>query len=877
MNTHIPGRASLMALPAAISLAALAQAQNVTSVSQNNGVNLATYGAGPVSIASGVSITSTGWAAVWGQQAQLATAGTVQDDNGAGIYLGAGSTLSNSGSIAGADAVQFSGSASVSNSGVISASGYGVLVNNGAGSVANTGTISAGYDGVSLNRGGRVTNSGSISGGHIGVYTGYGMGSVSNSGVISARTGDAVSLYTGGIFTNTATGRLLGGYSGVYAGGNGSMIQNAGTITAPEFGVYLTGASSVSNTGTITGGVVGVIDTGSGAVIDNTGLISGTNTGVKLAANAELTNSGTITGGITGVRIGNNGTLTNHGVIQGGTVGLLANGAANIVNTGIITAENGGDAISLNGGASTLALGTGSVINGDIAGNGTASDIDLTGTGTLASDVTGFGAGGALNVEPGADWVGSGTWSVALVTNNGTLTPGLVNAPLTIDGDFTQTDGGTLRVDVTPGGIAPFTVNGTARLAGTLVYVLAPGSYTSETESFLSASGGIDGGFSTVTSSGGTAATTTNNSKTDTSTVVTSSGTTQTQPVSVVSAGTTASIVISQSFTVAPSDSSLFPNMTQALALGAQADSLALLNHAATGGRTACQAMAPHTVAATANAAAALAGEFCAVGGWAQTFGTAVSADGTYNLRGGGFLAGVDRPVYMTGLRLGLAAGYDTENLRDKSSSRVELDAVRIGLYASQPIGRFLLSANVMDSIVSTNDTRQTGAGGAFAKGNANIVSGAVQIAALLRFQGASVTPAFGVVIDSVNMGSLSETAATQAFAVSAAASNGATVAPYMRLNVAKTFITAKDLAIIPALSLGMTESLSNPGNKVTLTAQDGTNFTASPHHLAPFSGQVAASLAVGRGDWAFTTAYSANLAGNWTAQAVQAGVVIRF
>jgi hypothetical protein len=346
--------------------------------------------------------------------------------------------------------------------------------------------------------------------------------------------------------------------------------------------------------------------------------------------------------------------------------------------------------------------------------------------------------------------------------------------------------------------------------------------------------------------------------------------------VTIASATAAPELVITQRLTVAPADATLVPNMSQAMALGVQAGSLALLDHAAAGNQAACQSPVAHSPDATANAAAALASGFCAVGGWVQASGAAISADGAYNLRGGGFLGGVDRAVY-TGGRLGVAAGYDAMNMKDKSGSRAEMDTVRIGLYASQPIGRVMLSADVMDSIASTNSTRQTGAGGAIAKGNANIISGAVQIASTLSFQGTSITPAFGIVVDSVNMGSLSEAAATQAFAVNAGGSGGVTVAPYLRLSVAKTFITASSLAITPAVSLGVTDSLSNPGNRVMLTAQDGTSFIVSPYHLAPLSGQVAASLAISRGSWSFTAGYSANLAGNWTAQAVQAGVVAKF
>ncbi len=218
------GCAPLLALPAALSLGAPALAQSVISTSQTAGLNLDNF-AGPVEIATGVSINASGSAAISASlPAQLSNDGQVLDSAGIGISLGQGGA--------------------VANSGLVHAGSYGVLVNGAAGTVTNTGQIGAGDDGVSLNRGGSVSNAGSIFGGHIGVYTGNGLGTVQNSGIISAQSGDAVSLYSGGSLTNTASGELLGGYSGVYAGGNGSSITNAGLITGPLFGAYLMGNST---------------------------------------------------------------------------------------------------------------------------------------------------------------------------------------------------------------------------------------------------------------------------------------------------------------------------------------------------------------------------------------------------------------------------------------------------------------------------------------------------------------------------------------------------------------------------------------------------------------------------------------------------------
>ena len=245
MNSMVPKATSpLLALPAAMPLgiggAEPAAAQNVISTSQYAAVNLSNYGPGPISITSGTTIASTGWAAVWGEGAdtELTNAGDVSASEGIGIYLGAAGGVANQGGgrITGVDVIRLDAGGTVSNAagGYLGASRYGVLVENQAGTVTNAGTIAAGYDGVSLNHGGSVTNSvgGTISGGHIGVYTGYGLGSVANSGLITARRGDAVSLYTGGSLSNSATGRIIGGYSGVYAGGGTGLPSRMPGLSA---------------------------------------------------------------------------------------------------------------------------------------------------------------------------------------------------------------------------------------------------------------------------------------------------------------------------------------------------------------------------------------------------------------------------------------------------------------------------------------------------------------------------------------------------------------------------------------------------------------------------------------------------------------------
>jgi hypothetical protein len=864
----------LLALPTALGLSGPASAQTIISSNLNGTVNLAAYGAGPVSIASGVSIVSTGAAAVSGLAvAQLSNAGQVTDNSGTGIYLGAGGSLSNTGSVGGTNGVRLNAAGSVANAGTINAADYGVLVNNGAGQVSNTGAIAAGYDGVSLNKGGAVTNSGSIFGAHIGVYTGNALGNVSNSGQISARSGDAVSLYSGGSLTNTASGQLSGGYAGVYAGGNGSQITNAGLVSGQQFGAYLMGASAITNSGTMAGGADGVRDFGAGGELTNTGLVHGGQIGVKLAANGQVDNSGIVTGGTTGVQFGTNSMLANEasGHIAGGITGVVAaagdvlrnsgsisgqtgiaaTGPVNITDTGGITATQGGAAISLSGGASSITLGTGAQINGDIAANGTASQISLTGSGTLSTNITGFATGSAVTVQQGAVWEGEGQWQVAQLINNGVFTPGEIGSPLSLTGNFVQTSTGTLRVLVSPAGISSFAVTGTATLGGTLNYVLAPGTYEPGSDTFLTASGGVVGNFNQITS-------------------------TQTGLTAIpVDLGTGGVLNVTSQIAVAPSGAQLFADTTQAMALGALSGSQTLLDQATSNAPSACQAP-PQAAGQTANMAAALASGICTAGGWMQVSGDLAAASGAYSLRGGGFLAGVDRADAIGG-RIGLAVGYDSANMREKAAGTAGLQTIRLGLYASQPVGRFMLSADVMDGIFSRNTTRETGAASATAKGSANVLSAGLQLAVPLSFGGADIVPAAGLQIASVSAGRLDEVSATQAFAVNVASARGTTIAPYLRLTVQKAFITASNWVITPDVSLGVAATLNNPGANTRVFAQDGTAFITHPEHMAPISGQFSTGVSVSRGNWSITARYTGEAGGNWSGQSLQAGVQVRF
>jgi hypothetical protein len=828
----LPWKTGLMAGCAALSLggvlAAPARAQSVISAGQSATVNLAGYGAGPVSITAGTTLASGGWAVLEDTQgpATLNNAGSVEAANGVGIYLGAGGAVNNQAS------------------GGIRAASYGVLARNAAISVSNAGVIAAGDDGVSLNAGGSVANAagGSIFGAHIGVYTGNGVGVVANSGVISARTGDAVSLYAGGSLDNTASGQLLGGYSGVFVGGRGALVQNAGLISGPEFGVYLAGANSLSNSGTIAGGVDGIIAVAPGAAVNNSGLVHG---------------------GAAGVRLGRGDTLTNSGSING-AMGVLVKGAgASIYDTGLIAGRNGGAAVEFEGGASSLTLGTGAGITGAIDGGGTDSSVMLTGSGQLTSDIANFGAGGVLNVAAGANWTASGSWAMGTVVNAGIFQPGIIGTALNITGNFVQLSSGTMRVVVTPTGVSQVNISGTALLGGRLVYVLAPGSYAPATGAFLTANGGLSGSFASVS--------------------------TQLAAGEAVVAGNAAVQAIDPpgtfsyrlgAFTVAPADDALFARVRQAMAQDATRASDELLSHAvdAPAAPVCPRAGAlPGGSDAQAGIAQALAGVFCGAGGWVEAAGSAVNQPGSYNAQSAGFLAGVGRVVDDAGTSLGLAVGYDATALRDAQGGTANVETIRLGVYGAQQLGRLVLSGDVMGGFISTGIDRASGVGAASARPGGSVISGAAQIAMPLRHAGFRLLPSAGVSVAQVSLGRFSESAQQAAFALSGAAGSASSVTPYLRLAVSRSYVSAARVVWTPQLGLGVDYEAGDPGRGLSVIAADGSRYVASTRRADPLAGEVMAGLSARRGNVSLVLGYRAQVAGNWTAQSAEAALRVSF
>lgn len=351
---------------------------------------------------------------------------------GGTLALNNAGTIRGEGTYDGFDAVPDAGvtigtaDSSVVNSGTISGAGGGIttvylfdetlgeLVFLAAGTtVENSGTIAGeSNDGVRLIGGGSVVNSGTISG----------SGSPGADGVSMFRfEGQAAADYSASV-TNASEGSITGDRLGIILSGGGS-IANAGTIEGTLGGVIIQSQFDGEDAG-LTGTL-----TNSGTIASESGAGAQFNAGL---ASVVVDNSGTITGATLGLGHGTAGTLTltNSGTIAGGTIGVESNadGAVTLVNTGTISGETGaaftsvtqtsldnagilaggnGVAVALGGFDDTVTLRTGSDITGVVdAGEGVDS---LTLAGDVLELTEAQELGASLGFESLA--VASGYWS----------------------------------------------------------------------------------------------------------------------------------------------------------------------------------------------------------------------------------------------------------------------------------------------------------------------------------------------------------------------------------------------------------------------------------------------------------------------------------
>ncbi|WP_277557508.1 autotransporter-associated beta strand repeat-containing protein [Ereboglobus sp. PH5-10] len=353
------------------------------------------------------------------------TAGILLGDGGvvanSGTILGTGSeaygvtaanntlvTNTTGGLIEGIHGVRFVASGTVLNAGVISgtgANGAGVYSNGAATLVSNTtgGLISGNYRGVYLGGGGIVLNAGTISGPGAKGPLDSGVSSNANATLVSNTTGGlvlanyyGVHLIAGGTVLNAGTITGVGVYGiGVYSNSNATLVRNTtgGLIQGVERGIALWAGGTVFNSGTVSG-TYGVYSHDGVGSVDNAagGLIQGVTRGVQLAGGGIVANSGAIaaTGASGfGVHSSSNATLvsnTTGALIQAGLRGVSLGGGGTLTNAGTISGTGAGGYGVYSLAADTLVdNATSGLIRGGFQGVYLSNGGTVTNSGTIRS------------------------------------------------------------------------------------------------------------------------------------------------------------------------------------------------------------------------------------------------------------------------------------------------------------------------------------------------------------------------------------------------------------------------------------------------------------------------------------------------------------
>jgi len=272
--------------------------------------------------------------------------GATIENTGACVYVGTGCTIQNYGLL--------NGTAEYGGNGVTGTSS--TVINEAGGTIRAAGY---GYAVHSMGTGFTVTNHGSITGLGTVVYNGgTSGGTVNNYGTISSKDGVGVSA-------------------------DNATVNNHGLIESGGYGVYSSKNSTINNYGTISG----ISTTGDGngimyltCTVNNfaTGIIKGGGSAID-ATGGTVNNFGTIDGGTYGIagRTAAAVTVTNDGIIKGSILGILASNNSPFTLTNNKTIDGG---VTLSNAANNVTFRAGSEIKGNFSIGTGSSSLRFTGT-----------------------------------------------------------------------------------------------------------------------------------------------------------------------------------------------------------------------------------------------------------------------------------------------------------------------------------------------------------------------------------------------------------------------------------------------------------------------------------------------------------------
>jgi autotransporter-associated beta strand protein len=431
----------------------------------------------------------------FGNAATLVTGGTIAGDLDLGTNTGTTLTLDGAGSQLLSQAV----TGTITNDGSVIKQGTGTWIidkslgDYGGGTTITAGTLQLGNAGTVGTINGNVADNGILAFDHSDVLTFAGAIS-GTGGVTQIGTGTTIlagnNSYSGG--TTISAGTLQAG-SATSLSANSDFTVNS----ILDLHGFTSTIGSLSGTGNVlnNGAVAATLTVGN----DNTSTTFG---GVLQNGTSvlQLNKSGTGTLTLTGANTYTGGTTITAGTLQLGNGGTAGSITGDVTDNGALAFDRS-DSVTfggvISGTGSVVKLGTGVLT---LPGTDTYTGATTVNAGSLIVD--GSIASAETVVNPNGFLGGHGIIGGNLV-NNGIV--GQVNSPetLTVEGDYTQTSQGILRIGVS--GLAAgqhdlLAVNGHAAVGGTLQFIrlgnfnLQPGDQIT----FLTANNGVSGTFGKV-------------------------------------------------------------------------------------------------------------------------------------------------------------------------------------------------------------------------------------------------------------------------------------------------------------------------------------------------------------------------------------------
>lgn len=663
------------------------------------------------------------------------------------------------------------------------------------GNLSGTGNVTIGSGGATLaggSFGGTLSGSGPLT------VTGSETlsGTSTYTGATSITSGSTLALTGAGSIAASSSVADAGAFdiSGTTAGASVASLSGSGSVALGSKTLTLSNAADTFS-GAING-TGGVNVTAGKETLTAANTYTGA-TSVGTGATLALTGAGSIAASSS---VTANGTLDISGTTSGATVQNLAGTGTVALGAQKLTLANASGTYS---GAFT---GTGTLLkqgSGTLILNGKSSA--FTGTSEVAAGLLEVGdqdnatavLGGNANVDASGTLRGHGT-ILGNVANSGTVEPGGSIGTLTIGGNYTQASNATLAIEVSPTAASQLVVNGSATLNGVLAVTYDPGTYTARTYTLVSATSGVNGTFSSVTSSG------TANIGTLASAVTYGAN-----DVELVLSGTSSGTTV-----VAPTNTSIYTATGTSAILASQAQSAALLERLANG-----SSMASASTASAANPA-----------GWITATGTQTKVGGTNGAPGFqsdryGFLAGLEQK--LGAYTAGVALGYDHTDIDESNTGDSgTTDTLRASLYGGRNYGPVNLGATLGLGVDFLSQKRPFGAAGTAQgdhMGEEFNVGG--QASLPMTLGSFTVTPRAGLRYAYFHADDFTESGAGgQDLAVGT--DNVRSLQPYVGVTVDRAFGDALK-PVNAQVRLGYAHELLDANRAVSVASSDGTLFSA--------------------------------------------------